>query len=45
MVLYKCFYCLREIDDSQLKRRVRCPYCGNKILYKPRQMKVVVKAR
>ncbi len=36
MVVYKCFVCGREIKPEQIKKRVRCPYCGSRILYKPR---------
>jgi DNA-directed RNA polymerase subunit P len=45
MVLYKCFTCNKEIDDASLRKRVRCIYCGSKMLYKPRTMATKVKAR
>ncbi|MCD4759515.1 DNA-directed RNA polymerase subunit P [archaeon] len=44
MVKYKCFNCGKEIDDKTVKRRVRCIYCGSKILFKPRMVKTKVKA-
>lgn len=31
---YKCLYCKRVIDKEDVARRVRCVYCGSKILYK-----------
>ncbi|MDI3474161.1 MAG: DNA-directed polymerase subunit [Candidatus Woesearchaeota archaeon] len=45
MVVYKCFNCGKEIDSESLRKRVRCPYCGSKILYKPRTRTIKVKAR
>jgi len=44
MTIYKCFYCRREIKEEIVKRRVRCPYCSSKILYKPRTINTKVKA-
>jgi len=45
MVKYKCFLCNKNIKEDIVKRRVRCPYCGSKILFKPRQVATKVKAR
>ncbi|MDP7140776.1 MAG: DNA-directed RNA polymerase subunit P [Candidatus Woesearchaeota archaeon] len=45
MVKYKCFYCDKNTSLEMLRKRVRCPYCGSKILYKPRTTKTKVKAR
>ncbi|MDP7610361.1 MAG: DNA-directed RNA polymerase subunit P [Candidatus Woesearchaeota archaeon] len=45
MVKYKCFYCDKSTSLEMLRKRVRCPYCGSKILYKPRTTKTKVKAR
>ena len=36
MATYKCLECNKKVADSLLSRRVRCPYCGSKMLYKPR---------
>jgi len=45
MVEYKCFNCGRAIDSTQVKKRVRCLYCGSKILFKPKKISSKVKAR
>lgn len=44
MVTYKCFYCKKEVKEENIKRRIRCPYCSSRILYKPRSINTVVKA-
>lgn len=44
MVAYKCLECGKKVSDSLLSRRVRCPYCGSKMLYKPRTTITKVKA-
>jgi DNA-directed RNA polymerase subunit P len=45
MVMYKCFKCLKEVGDNLITKRIRCPYCGSKMLYKPRSTTTKVKAR
>ena len=45
MVSYKCFFCNKKVGEEYLRKRVRCPYCGSKILFKPRQTTTKVKAR
>lgn len=45
MVAYKCFLCNKDVDDTYLRKKVRCPYCGSKMLFKPRTMGTKVKAR
>lgn len=45
MVEYKCFNCNRRVSDSYLRKKVRCPYCGSKILFKARSVITKVKAR
>lgn len=45
MSLYKCFNCGKKIKEDYLKKKVRCPYCGSKILFKPRTISTKVKAR
>jgi len=44
MVMYMCLECQKEIDSGTVKKRVRCPYCGSKILYKPRTISTTVEA-
>lgn len=42
---YVCFDCGKKVEDEYLKTRVRCPYCGGKILYKDRRTVNKVLAR
>ena len=42
--MYKCFDCEKVINDEYVKKKIRCPFCGSKILYKPRTVGSVVKA-
>jgi DNA-directed RNA polymerase subunit RPC12/RpoP len=46
MVMYKCLNpeCPKEVDSQDVKRRVRCPYCGSKILAKQKNTRSVVAA-
>ena len=34
--MYKCFSCNKELKDDNIKKRVRCIYCGSKIVFKAR---------
>lgn len=34
MAEYKCFQCSKIISPDYLKKKIRCPYCGSRILYK-----------
>ncbi|MBD3313352.1 DNA-directed RNA polymerase subunit P [Candidatus Woesearchaeota archaeon] len=45
MVEYKCFHCDKNVSPDYLRKKVRCPYCGSRIIYKPRGAKTDVKAR
>jgi DNA-directed RNA polymerase subunit RPC12/RpoP len=36
MVKYTCFTCDKKISEDMMGKRVRCPYCGSKVLYKAR---------
>ena len=45
MTKYSCFHCNKNVSESMQGKRVRCPYCGSKILYKPRTTITKVKAR
>ncbi len=42
---YKCFFCNKTISQDNIKRRVRCIYCGSKIIFKARTVNTKVKAR
>ena len=44
MVCYRCLTCQKEVESDQVKRRIRCPYCGAKILYKPRNITTNIEA-
>lgn len=45
MMEYKCFDCAKKVSQDYVRKRVRCPYCGSKMLYKPRSVITKVKAR
>lgn len=42
---YKCFQCNKEVSDTYLRKKIRCPYCGSKMLFKARIATTKVKAR
>jgi len=44
-IKYKCFSCNKNVAQDYIRKNVRCPYCGSKILYKPRSNSTKVKAR
>ena len=43
MTKYKCFDCNSKV--SLTGKRIRCPYCGSKMLFKPRTKTTKIKAR
>ncbi|MBS3176410.1 DNA-directed RNA polymerase subunit P [Candidatus Woesearchaeota archaeon] len=45
MVKYTCFACNKKIGKETMGKRIRCPYCGSKMLYKSRSVVTHVKAR
>ncbi|MBS3132626.1 DNA-directed RNA polymerase subunit P [Candidatus Woesearchaeota archaeon] len=45
MVEYKCFDCNKKVGIEYIRKKVRCPYCGSKVLYKSRKTSTKVKAR
>ena len=45
MVNYKCFTCNKKVSDTLMGKKVRCPYCGAKVLFKPRSVTTTVLAR
>ncbi|MDP6642017.1 MAG: DNA-directed RNA polymerase subunit P [Candidatus Nanoarchaeia archaeon] len=44
MKSYKCLHCENMIKDEYIRKKIRCPYCGAKILYKTRTATTEVKA-
>jgi len=32
--MYKCLNCRKAIEMSKVKDKIRCPYCGYKIIFK-----------
>jgi len=44
MVSYKCINCGKKIKEEHIKKKVRCPYCGSKIVYKTRTKTTKVRA-
>ncbi len=44
MVEYKCFDCNKKVGNEYLRKKVRCPYCGSKMLFKPRLVSTKVRA-
>jgi DNA-directed RNA polymerase subunit RPC12/RpoP len=44
MVKYTCFACSKKISEDMMGKRVRCPYCGGKVLYKSRGSSTKIKA-
>ena len=45
MAEYKCFGCNKNVAETYLRKKVRCPYCGSKMIYKPRSIVTHYKAR
>lgn len=45
MTQYKCFDCNKKVGTEFTRKRVRCPYCGSKMLFKPRTATTKVIAR
>ncbi|MBI4441091.1 DNA-directed RNA polymerase subunit P [Candidatus Woesearchaeota archaeon] len=36
MATYKCISCNKKVGMEYLQKKIRCPYCGSKMLFKPR---------
>ncbi|MFA5141543.1 MAG: DNA-directed RNA polymerase subunit P [Candidatus Woesearchaeota archaeon] len=45
MTTYKCFQCDKNVSQDYLRKKIRCPYCGSKILFKPRILTTKIKSR
>ncbi len=43
MANYKCFNCEKIIKEEYIKKKIRCPYCGSKMLFKARTATTTVK--
>lgn len=41
---YVCFNCGKTLTNEHIKKRVRCPYCGAKIMFKKRSISTIVDA-
>lgn len=35
-IMYRCLNCGKEISAEDVKKRIRCPFCGYRILMKKR---------
>lgn len=44
MVDYKCIECQKLVEADTVRKKVRCPYCGSKILTKPKLIASKVEA-
>ena len=45
MAEYKCFDCNKKVGEDYLRKKIRCPFCGSKMLFKPREVATHIKAR
>ncbi len=41
---YKCFSCNKILGMDHMKKRIRCVYCGSKIVFKRRSVSTTVEA-
>jgi DNA-directed RNA polymerase subunit P len=41
MRMYKCLKCGKSIELKQVRDKIRCPYCGYRILVKERPKTVI----
>jgi len=39
--MYKCLNCGKDIDLKQVKDKIRCPYCGYRIIVKENPKRLV----
>ncbi|MBU3896502.1 MAG: DNA-directed RNA polymerase subunit P [Nanoarchaeota archaeon] len=39
--MYKCLNCGKEVSLEQANEKIRCPFCGYRIIMKTRPKKVV----
>ncbi|MGB9675176.1 MAG: DNA-directed RNA polymerase subunit P [Candidatus Nanoarchaeia archaeon] len=43
--MYKCFYCQKELTDVDINKRIICPFCSARILFKVRPKGIVTKVK
>lgn len=44
MTEYKCFNCAKQVSDTHIRKKIRCIYCGYKVIFKQRSTATHVKA-
>jgi DNA-directed RNA polymerase subunit RPC12/RpoP len=44
MTAYTCFFCGKKVSEEVRGKRIRCPYCGSKLLFKSRSATTKVEA-
>ncbi|MFB6076288.1 MAG: DNA-directed RNA polymerase subunit P [Candidatus Aenigmatarchaeota archaeon] len=44
-MMYKCLKCGKDVDDEDIAKRIRCPYCGYRILKKKRPKGTIKKVK
>ena len=37
MVKYNCAICQKEFDNKMVSRKIRCPFCSSKVLFKKKK--------
>tara|TARA_Y100000310_G_C20594554_1_gene769826 strand:- start:780 stop:917 length:138 start_codon:yes stop_codon:yes gene_type:complete len=45
MPQFKCIQCNKVIKHEYVKKNIRCPYCGSKILFKANTTATTFKAK
>jgi len=43
MTSYKCFQCGKNVKQEYIKKKIRCPYCGYRVLFKERTVTKKIK--
>jgi len=44
MAIYECLLCKKEIKSEDVKRKIRCQYCGSKLLIKSKTVNSLAEA-
>jgi DNA-directed RNA polymerase subunit P len=42
--MYKCLRCNKEIEEKQIRGKIRCPFCGYRIIIK-KETKILKKIK